>query len=82
MCPNPQFPAYLVAFTEEILPGKLHFSEVSFMKMSTVRFSGQTKKTEMSSVSTVFCFISEVKTRKQKRSQNPHKHLRWRILRK
>ena len=25
MCPNPQFPADLVTFTEEILNGKLHF---------------------------------------------------------
>ena len=25
MCPNPQFPADLVSFTDEILRGKLHF---------------------------------------------------------
>ena len=25
MCPNPQFPAALVTFTEEIFNGKLHF---------------------------------------------------------
>ena len=25
MCPNPQFPAYLIAFTEEILNGKFRF---------------------------------------------------------
>ena len=33
MCPNPQFPAYLVTFTEEILNGKLHF-------LRSVRHSG------------------------------------------
>ena len=33
MRPNPQFPAYLVTFTEEILDGKLHFlcSEMQFV---------------------------------------------------
>ena len=37
MWPNPQFPADLVTFTEEILHGKLYFlSGVKFFKSDTV----------------------------------------------
>ena len=31
MSPNPQFPADLGTFTEDILNGKLHFCEVKFI---------------------------------------------------
>ena len=37
MWPHPQFPADLVAFTEEHLNGKLHFFAVSDIKGSNAR---------------------------------------------
>ena len=42
MWPNPQFPANLITFTEEILNGKLHFSAVKdcVRTLSTQRIFG------------------------------------------
>ena len=37
MRPNPQFPADLVTFTEEILNGKLHFLCSEFISKSLLR---------------------------------------------
>ena len=43
MWPNPQFPANLFTFTEEILKGKLHFCAVSEFLIKSYREGKNTK---------------------------------------